>query len=422
MLSGRFARYRSAATLLLIVGLQCGLAGIGSGEEPGSPTTSSPVDFLRDVRPTLEKRCFSCHGPDRQESDLRLDRRADALRGGENGVAIVPGKSAESPLVERISGVDPDVRMPPKGELLPQASVALIRAWIDQGAAWPTEPAVEAGDHWSLKPLVRPPVPTVNEAGPPPGAIDAFIRARLERSGLRPSAEADRLALLRRVTFDLTGLPPHAGRRGRIPRRHVADGLRAGCRSPAGQPPLWRALGAALDGRRPLCRNARQRQDRPRPNAWPYRDYLIRSFNEDKPYARFVQEQVAGDALYRRRSAGDRCTGIPGGGAVGRKLADGHRRRHGRQEISPRCSTATTWSAPRCRRSASTTVHCARCHDHKFDPISQADYYSLQAVFAGVDRAERPFDADPAVHARGGRWPSGKARSNDHLPSGEIAR
>src|SRR5262245_15594623 len=169
-----------------------------------------PVDFARDIQPILQLRCQGCHGPDKQRGDLRLDSRAAALRGGDSrGPAIVPGKSAASPLIHLVSGRDSKLRMPPKGDPLAAEQVALLRAWIDQGAAWPERTdVVTSKTHWAFQPLVRLPLPSVRNTSWVRNPLDRFILARLEKEGLAPAPEADRRTLIRRLTFDLHGLPP----------------------------------------------------------------------------------------------------------------------------------------------------------------------------------------------------------------------
>jgi cytochrome c553 len=381
---------------LVLLGLALAPIAPASGQE--QPATSAKVDFQRDIRPILAERCFSCHGSRQQESDFRLDRREDALKGGENGAAIVPGKAAESPLLERIASKDPDQRMPPKGDPLPPDSVAIIRTWIDQGAPWPdAADTAELGErHWALQPLVRPAVPPVaGVASAHP--IDRFVLATLAARDLAPTVPADRRTLLRRLSIDLTGLPPTPEELAAFLADRAAD---------AYERQVDRLLASPRYGERwarhwmdvvHFAETHGNDQDRPRPNAWPYRDYLIRSFNEDKPYARFIHEQVAGDVLFPDDPQAIVALGFLAAGSwdesslmcivddtTDKKLAQVLDRD---DMITNLMSTVT-----------STTVHCARCHNHKFDPISQADYYALQATLAGVDRAERPFDPDPAVH------------------------
>lgn len=367
-----------------------------SAAEPKSP----PVDFARDVRPILAAHCLDCHGADLQESDLRLDGRKSALMGGAHGAAIVPGKSGESPLVTRVVSADADLRMPPEGDRLSTAEVTTLRNWIDQGAVWPQEPGSETtapAEHWSLKPLARPVVPAVPSAAAVHNPIDAFILATLAQHQLQPSPEADRTTLVRRVTIDLTGLQPTPD--------EVAEFL-ADRADGAYERLVDRLLASPRYGERwarhwmdvvHFAETHGNDQDRPRPHAWPYRDYLIRSFNDDKPYPRFVAEQVAGDVLYPDDPQATVALGFLAAGSwdesslmcivddtTDKKLAQ----LLDRDDMIANCMSTMI----------SATVHCARCHNHKFDPISQTEYYALQAVFAGVDRADRSYDPDPVVH------------------------
>ncbi len=356
---------------------------------------AKPVDFLRDVQPIFAKHCVSCHGPEKQKSEYRLDVKRIALAGGESGhQAIVPGKSAASPLIKFVSGADPDTKMPPKGEPLSAKEVAMLRAWIDQGAVWPDGAGVKLADQrdwWSLKPLVRPVVPGTN-ANP----LDAFIRARLAGKKLAPAPAADRHTLLRRIYFDLIGLPPSP---------EEADAFVADPDPLAYEKLVDRLLASPRYGERwarhwldvvHYGETHGYDKDQPRPNAWPYRDYVIRAFNEDKPYARFVQEQIAGDMLFPDTRDGIEALGFIAAGPwdmighaeVPETKVDGKIARHlDRDDMV--ANTISTFN--------STTIHCAQCHNHKFDPLPQEDYYALQAVFSALDRADRKYDRDPAV-------------------------
>ncbi len=263
----------------------------------------------------------------------------------------------------------------------------------------------EGGSWWSLRPLVRPAVPGVG-TGPGGGGehpVDAFVRARLASSGLQASPEADRRTLIRRLSFDLVGLPPtpeevEAFERDADPRAYerLVDRLLASPRHGERWARHW--LDVVHFGE-----THGYDKDKPRPNAWPYRDYVIRSLNEDKPYERFVQEQVAGDVLFPGTRDGIEALGFVSAGPwdfigheeVPESKIDGKVARHlDRDDMV--ANTIQTF--------ASLTVQCAQCHDHKFDPISQEDYYSLQAVFAAVDRADRRYDADPAVARTRAEW------------------
>jgi hypothetical protein len=271
--------------------------------------------------------------------------------------------------------------------------VATIRLWIEQGAKDDSAGKNETEQWWSLRPLTKPAVPLQTGSTP----VDAFIRRKLADAGLAPSAEADRRTLARRVWYDLHGLPPNPQQMEEF----VQD------RSPD----AWdKLIDRLLDSPRYGERWARHwldvahygdshgyDKDKPRPNAWPYRDYVIRALNEDKPYDRFIREQIAGDVLYPGDPQAFVATGFLAAGPwdfVGhQELREGTVEKDNTRLLDRDDMVATTMST-----FVSMTAHCARCHDHKFDPIPQADYYNLQSVFAGIDRADRPWHEDPAIH------------------------
>ncbi len=210
---------RSLCLALLVLGL----ASVASNAQDDLPPPSEQtIDFARDIQPILVQRCVGCHGVEKQKSGLRLDRKADALAGGDSGAPFEPGKSAESLLIEKVSGLDPVGIMPPKGDPLTEEQVGLLRAWIDQGAVWPDGVELASGrdprlDHWAFQPAKRPTPPDVTHEDWVRNPIDRFILAKLEREGVEPSPEADRSTLIRRLSFDLTGLPPTPGRRRGVP-------------------------------------------------------------------------------------------------------------------------------------------------------------------------------------------------------------
>ena len=330
-----------------------------------------PVDFARDVRPILSGHCFTCHGPDAKarKADLRLDVRDQAVAAR----AIVPGKADASELVRRLTAADPDERMPPTGSKKPTltpAQVDLLKRWINEGAKY--------ADHWSFAKLTRPAVPTPTDPARVRNPVDAFIRDRLDREGLAPSPEADRVTLIRRLSFDLTGLPPTPDE----VRAFVAD------RSPDAYEKLVdRLLASPHYGERmavwwlDLVRYADSigyHSDNP-VNVSPYRDYVIRAFNENVPFDRFTVEQLAGDLLpsptVRQRVASGYnrlLQTTEEGGAQAReyeaKYASDRVRNYGQ-----------VWLGG--------TLMCAECHDHKFDPYTQKDFYSVAAFFADVQEA-----------------------------------
>jgi mono/diheme cytochrome c family protein len=363
-------------------------------DDPPKPVAQASVDFDRDVKPIFAKHCISCHGPEKQKHGLRLDRKADALKGGDSGLAVVPGKSVDSLLFQLVSGQDKDRQMPPKLGLS-AAEISTLKAWIDQGAKWPDDgsTAVNPTDWWSLKPLAKPSVPTV------PNSIDQFILAKLRDKGLSPSPEADRRTLIRRVYFDLTGLPPTPEAIESFAKDNAPDAYEKLVDSLLASPRYGERWARHWLDVVHFGETHGYDKDQPRPNAWPYRDYVIRAFNTDKPYSRFVQEQVAGDVLFPGTVDGIEALGFLAAGPwdfighveVPESKIDGKVARHlDRDDFV--ANTIGTFMG--------LTVHCAQCHNHKFDPIAQEDYYRLQAVFAAIDRTDKAYDADPKTTAR----------------------
>lgn len=360
---------------------------------------AADVDFRRDVASVFERRCVSCHNDVEKKGELSLQSRAKALAGGENGESIVPGKPEMSLLLDYIRGDKPE--MPKKGPPLQPAEIAAIRAWIAAGADWPEghtlqDRALADTNWWSLQPLTRPPLPQLAAAEQKlvRTPVDAFILAKLGEKGLAISPEADRHTLIRRLYFDLLGLPPTPEEIAAF----VADS----------DPHAYEKLvDQLLESPHYGERWARHwldvvhyadthgyDKDKLRPNAWPYRDYVIRALNQDKPYGRFIQEQLAGDILYPGTVDGTVALGFISAGPwdfvghaeVPESKIDGMAARNlDRDDMVT--ATMNTF--------CSTTVQCARCHNHKFDPVTMEDYYSLQAVFAAVDRADKAYDADP---------------------------
>jgi hypothetical protein len=353
-------------------------------------------DFERDVAPIFEARCLSCHDGAHSKGDLKLDTREHAL------AVMVPGKPEKSRLIEQVSGPKPE--MPKKGEPLSPAEVETLRRWIAAGAPWHQARVLKDNpprnlDWWSLKPLaIQSPKSKVQGRNP----VDTFVDAKLAERGLKPVAPADAATLVRRMTFDLTGLPPTPAeveafvqdsiRNPNSAIRTLADRLLA---SPAfGEKWARHWLDVARYGE-----THGYDKDKPRMNAWPYRDYVIRAFNEDKPYDRFVQEQIAGDALFPGQPDGVLGLGFLAAGPwdfighteVGEAKLDGRIAKHlDRDEMVSAVFNVFL----------STTVQCAQCHHHKFDPVKMEDYYRLHAVFAAVDRADRVYAGLPPGQER----------------------
>jgi hypothetical protein len=385
--------HRSSAILLLIA--VCGLAWRPSVESAGAePPARAPVlriHFERDIQPILT-RCIQCHGADKARGGLRLDRREGAITRLKSGArGIVAGHPEQSEVIRRISSTVLHERMPPKGEPLTPGQIDAVGRWIAAGAEWPV--------HWAYRILTKPQLPAPPPAMPsgwPSTPIDLFVLEKLGERGLSPAPAADWRTLLRRVYFDLIGLPP-------APADY--DAFLADRAPDAYEKVVDRLLASPHYGERwarhwmdvvHFAETHGHDQDRPREHAWRYRDYLIRAFNEDRPYARFVQEQLAGDVLFPEDPWATVATGFLAAGPWDESSLRDIREDSIDREIGrylDRDDIVTTVMST----FASTTIHCARCHDHKFDPITQQEYYALQAVFAGVDKANRPFDPDPQL-------------------------
>lgn len=351
-------------------------------QKTAAPPSKQKVDFVRDIKPILVKSCYECHGPEMQEAGFRVDRKVDALAGGDSGESIVPGASETSLLVEYISGENPDLVMPPEGDLLSETDVDLIRAWIDQGATWPQSadtPEKKGPVHWSYRPLMRPDAPKLSGKNHDwvRNPIDAFVLSRLQKANVAPSPEADRYTLARRLYLDLWGLLPSPEDvdlfvKDTSPNAyeklvdHLLESEHFGERW--GRHWLDKARYADSDG---------YEKDRARPNAWKYRDWVIRVINDDLPFDQFTVEQLAGDLLpnsdwnqklataFHRQT----LTNTEGG-------TDQEQFRV--EAVFDRVeTTGAIWLG--------LTLTCARCHSHKYDDVPQREYYQLYAFFNNGD-------------------------------------
>ncbi len=388
-----------ASTIVLVLGcLMLGLVTARADEPKAGAATSEQLKFFNErVKPVLERNCFKCHShlADKVKGGLMVDSRTGLLEGGDTGAAIVPGKPDESLLIQSIRyDENADYQMPPGGKKLPDEEIAALTEWVKQGAFWPDEPS--GGDPkrksrprgkitdedrawWAFQPLQEPAVPDVRgTTHTMRNEIDAFILERLAKENLVPLPEASPAVLCRRVTFDLIGLPPSpdevrqfveaANKDADAAYRDLVDRLLDSPRYGERWARHWLDLVRYAD-------SDGYRIDDYRPQAWRFRDYVIRSFNEDKPYDRFVQEQLAGDELFP--------------GDPDALIATGYLR-HGIYEYNNR-DVRGQWTTILNDITDTTGdvflglgMQCARCHDHKFDPILQKDYYRLQAFFAGL--------------------------------------
>jgi mono/diheme cytochrome c family protein len=346
------------------------------------------VDFVKDIQPIFTENCHSCHGPKKQEAAFRLDHKATALRGGELGPAIVPGKSAESLLIQLVAGVKPDAVMPKKGDRLTPEQIGLLRTWIDQGAPWPESASVQIADkrsHWAFKAPVHPKLPSVKDQKWGRTPIDKLILSRLEKEGLRPSTEADKITLLRRLSLDLIGLPPTI---------EEIDAFVADTSSDAYEKQVERLLRSPHYGERwgrhwlDAARYADSdgyEKDMSR-EAWPYRDYVVNAFNRDLPYNQFIIEQLAGDLLPNATQDQVVATGFLRNSMVNMEGA-----------IDPeqfRMDAMFDRMDAIGKAMLGLTIQCAQCHNHKFDPILQEDYYRMFA-FINNDHEARPVVYTP---------------------------
>jgi Protein of unknown function (DUF1549)/Protein of unknown function (DUF1553)/Planctomycete cytochrome C len=367
------------------------------------------VDFARDIEPVLKADCFECHGPEKQKGGLRLDMKDTAFEADESGdIPIVPGNAAKSELIRRISLRDVDEQMPPKGNRLPVETVALMERWVQEGAEWkqtgtgvvgagPGSTTVTNQDrrHWSFLPLKTIAVPAAPRTGWARTPIDLFILSAQEAHGLHPNAEASRRMLIRRLYFDVLGLPPtpeqiDAFERDPSPNAYelLVDRLLA-------DPHYGERWGRHwLDAAR-YADSAGYEEDRPRPDAYRYRDFVIRALNDDLPYDRFVQWQIGGDLLAPENPEALAATGFMTAAPDDRPSETGRSNQFSCAELDDIVST--TGSAI-----LGLTIGCARCHDHKFDPIPSLDYYRLTAFFTSTERVERPLDQH-AGHVAAGK-------------------
>jgi cytochrome c553 len=346
--------------------------------------------FEKKIRPVLVAHCLECHGadPKKIKGDLRLTSRAELLKGGDSGPAVVPGEPTKSRLIQAVRYTDEDLKMPPNGRLK-DPEIADLEAWVKAGAVWPVATIAaakpragqlftdEQNRFWAFQPVKDAPVPAVRDAEWVRSPVDAFLLSKLEAKGLRPAAPADKHALLRRVTFDLIGLPPTPAEIETFVHddsstafEKVVDRL---LQSPAYGERWGRHW---LDVARYADSNGLD-ENTAFGNAWRYRDYVIRSFNQDKPYDEFLREQIAGDLLPDATENPDRLTGT-GFLVLGPKLLAEPDKQKMKMDIADE-QLDTLGKAV-----LGLTLGCARCHDHKFDPIPQRDYYSLLSIFTST--------------------------------------
>jgi mono/diheme cytochrome c family protein len=401
------------------------LAGPARAVDPAEAT------FEKEIRPLLVAECQRCHGPKKQHGGLRLDTREAALKGGETGPAVVPGDPAKSLLLKAVRRHG-DLAMPPDKTLTP-AQVEALAAWVKAGAVWPataTAAGLRSGPptdrekrFWSFQPVTEPKPPVPCDAGWPANDIDRFVLADLDRAGLKPVADADRRTLLRRVTFDLTGLPPTPEEIAAFEKDSSPGAFEAVVTRLLASPGYGERWGRHwLDVVR-YADTAGDGADYPVREAYKYRDYVIASLNADKPFDQFVKEQIAGDILAREQAAAGTISDERYAELV---TATGYlaiTRRYG-YDLKPDFRHLDLADAidNLGQTFLGLSVGCARCHDHKFDPVTMGDYYALYGIlestafaFPGGEELKRPRQFPPLV-------PPAEAARLDKLRQAELAK
>jgi hypothetical protein len=371
---------RALAVVVSIIMLACGLR---ADEKPPDlsklpPAPKEPVDFARDIRPIFARSCHSCHGVSKQKGGLRLDLGAEAKKGGNSGAAWKAGDSAHSRLILAVAGLDTELKMPPRGGMLTAVEVGKVRAWIDQGANWPKEADNVAATgseskHWAFQPIRRPALPAVKNPAWVRNGIDAFVLARLDKENITPSPEADRPTLIRRLSLDLLGL---------LPAPAEVDAFVNDQRPDAYEKLVERLLASPHHGERwgrhwlDSARYADSdgyEKDSGRPFAWRYRQWVIEALNRDLQFDEFITEQLAGDLLPSATTEQKVATGFHRNTLTNRE--GGVDQEQFRVEaVVDRVNTTA-------RVFLGATLNCAQCHDHKYDPFSQREYYQLLAFF-----------------------------------------
>jgi hypothetical protein len=382
---------RLALTLAICCCLTLGVGAPAREAQAPAITTAATEFFEGRIRPVLAEHCFKCHGPTRQESGLRLDSRSAVLKGGDHGAVVKPGDPDHSRLIQAVRQTG-KLKMPWKEKRLSPQAVADLTAWVKMGLPWPPSNTSGSGDttaepgerHWAFKPVTHPQPPEVKDRDWPRNAVDRFVLAKLEAKGLRPAPAADRRTLLRRVTFDLIGPPPTPEEVAAFEADQSPDAYARVVERLLASPHYGERWGRYwLD----VSRYADTKgyvffEEANYPWAWTYRDYVIRAFNEDLPYDQFVLQQLAADQLPLGRDRRPLA-------AMGFVTCGGHFMSNPHDIIDDRIDVIT-------RGLLGLTVTCARCHDHKFDPIPTRDYYSLYGVLASsIEPDEPPLFADP---------------------------
>jgi hypothetical protein len=338
-------------------------------------------DYEAEIKPLLKEYCGSCHSQLKQNGGLRLDAGTLIFQGGKHGAAVIAGQSDRSRIIERVTSTDTEQRMPQEGKPLAPEKIDLLRRWIDDGAAFPKGEIVarSPAEHWSFQALRRPPVPAVKDAAWVRNAIDAFVLSKWEALEMRPAPHAKPMALFRRLNLDLLGLPPELKAQENFAREPTDLSLDQRVDALLAQPGYGERWARHwLDVARYADSNGYER-DAEKPMVWRYRDYVINALNADKPFDRFVTEQIAGDELENPTQESVIATGFLRLGHWDDEPADPATDRYDQLDDI----VSTTGQA-----FLGLTIGCARCHDHKFEPLTSRDYYSLVAIFNPLQRPQ----------------------------------
>lgn len=387
------ARVHSRSPAALVVGgaLLPALIAFSGGLPAPVVEAQAKVDFATQIEPILKEHCYECHGPEKGRGKLRMHTRELAMKGGSTGPLYVPGKSGESYMVTRLLGGDDEDQMPLDKDPLKDEQIDLIKRWIDEGGEWPeSAPSTGAAagkdyvEHWAYVAPVAPAVPQVSQPAWVRTPVDSFVLARLDREGLAPSPEASKETLLRRVTLDLTGLPPTIAEIDAFladtsadAYERVVDRLLASSHYGERWARLWLDLARYADTNGFEADQAR--------SIWAYRDWVVRAFNDDMPFDQFTVEQLAGDMLPAPTDAQRIATGFHRNSMVNEEGGVDPRESRYEMLVDRVNTTATVWLG--------STLACAQCHNHKYDPFSQKDYFRFMAFFASASYTERPHGA-----------------------------
>ncbi len=384
---------RLLLTLVCFVSLLVGVLGADDKKGPDlsklPAATAGPIDFAGDIRPILAEKCVSCHGAAKQRGGFRIDTAAELLKGGDSGPVLKPGDAKASRLFLLVAGLDAEVKAmpPPPKAPLSAAEIGKLRAWIDQGAQWPKDVVLTGTEkarstHWAYQPVRHPEPPAVSAAWKRSNGIDHFVQARLEKEKLTPAPEADRVTLIRRLSLDLLGLPP-------MPRE--VDEFVGDTRPDAYERLVDRLLASPHYGERwarhwlDLARYADSdgfEKDTGRPYAWRYRDWVINALNRDLPFDQFTVEQLAGDLLLNATLEQKIATGFHRNTLTNREGGVDPEQFRVEAIVDRVNTTAKVWLG--------TTMNCCQCHDHKYDPLSQREFYQFFAFFNSDAEVDLP--------------------------------